>query len=117
MGPIPLRSDSRTTTTRRTKNNGLSNAGAFAFTSSNLDHASRRAHRSSSRPLQNFLTGNVATFSSQLSKDIAPDVRAQQWELYAQDDWRARPNLTFNIGLRYSMFRQPIDNNNELTTF
>ena len=64
----------------------------------------------------NFLTGNAASFS-QASEDVTPDIRAQQWELYAQDDWRARPNLTFNIGVRYSMFRQPIDNNNQLTTF
>src|SRR5580700_1923437 len=30
---------------------------------------------------------------------------------YIQDDWRAKPNLTFNIGLRYEMTTKPTDAN------
>src|SRR5262249_8787509 len=64
----------------------------------------------------NFLTGNAASFS-QASIDVTPDVRANQWEFYVQDDWRVKPNLTLNVGVRYSLFLQPTDANNELTTF
>jgi hypothetical protein len=60
--------------------------------------------------------GNVATFT-QTSEDITPDIRAQQWEIYVQDDWRVRPNFTLNLGVRYSNFRQPIDAKHELTNF
>lgn len=63
-----------------------------------------------------FLTGHVATFS-QASLDITPDIRQQSWELYLNDDWRVKPNFTLNLGLRYSMFRNPIDANNELSSF
>src|SRR5260221_319987 len=44
-------------------------------------------------------------------------MRAKPWEVYAQDDWRAKPNVTLTFGVRYSMFRQPLDAKNELTTF
>jgi len=54
----------------------------------------------------NFLLGNVATFS-QASTDVTPDIRAQQWETYAQDDWRVKPNFTLNMGVRYSLFASP----------
>jgi hypothetical protein len=100
---------------QKTENNGLSNAGTFNFNSATSTTPAGGASLFE-QAFANFLTGNVATFT-QLSKDVTPDIRAQQWELYAQDDWRAKPNLTLNLGLRYSMFRQPIDTNNQLTTF
>jgi outer membrane receptor protein involved in Fe transport len=100
---------------QKTENNGLSNAGTFNFVSATSTTPAGGASLFE-QAFANFLTGNVATFA-QLSKDVTPDIRAQQWELYAQDDWRVKPNLTLNLGLRYSMFRQPIDTNNQLTTF
>ncbi len=44
-------------------------------------------------------------------------MRAQQWEGFAQDDWRIKPNLTINFGVRYSLFLQPTDSKGELTAF
>lgn len=32
------------------------------------------------------------------------DDRENLWGVFAQDDWKARPNLTLNMGLRYSHF-------------
>jgi outer membrane receptor protein involved in Fe transport len=100
---------------QKTENAGGGNQSSFAFTSSTATLPAGGATLFE-QAFANFLVGNVATFS-QSSLDITPDIRAQQWELYAQDDWRVKPNLTFNFGLRYSMFRQPTDAKNELTTF
>ena len=36
-----------------------------------------------------------------------PHVRTWEESAYFQDDWRARPNLTLNLGLRYDIFTAP----------
>jgi hypothetical protein len=64
----------------------------------------------------NFLTGNVANFT-QNSIDFRALVYQKQFELFAQDEWRIRPNLTMDYGVRYSMFRAPTYGNKMLTTF
>ncbi|MGH9728006.1 MAG: adenylyl cyclase, partial [Candidatus Acidiferrales bacterium] len=64
----------------------------------------------------NFLLGQDSTFA-QASEDVTPDIRTNQWEFYAQDSFRVRPNLTLDYGVRYSVFRQPIDHNGQLDNF
>jgi len=64
----------------------------------------------------NFLLGAVSSFT-QNSRDFTPDVRAKQLELYFQDDYRLRSNLTVNFGVRYSLFRQPFDASGNLSNF
>lgn len=64
----------------------------------------------------NFLLGNAATFT-QAKFDFTADLRTQNWEIFAQDEWRALNNLTLYLGVRYSRFGQPFDNNNQLTNF
>ncbi|MBV9085469.1 MAG: TonB-dependent receptor [Acidobacteriaceae bacterium] len=99
---------------QKTENAANANQGSFSFTPA----ASVRPAGTSAfeQAWADFLVGHVTTFT-QASKDITPDIRAQQWEIYIQDDWRIKPNFTWNWGLRYSNFRNPIDNNNQLTTF
>jgi hypothetical protein len=64
----------------------------------------------------NFLLGNVNLFT-QVSQDLTPDIQTNQLEWYFQDSWKVHPNLTVDLGLRHSLFRQPHDENHLLTTF
>jgi hypothetical protein len=41
-------------------------------------------------------------------------LRANVFDWYAQDDWRARANLTFNFGLRYEYFSPYVEKNDRL---
>jgi hypothetical protein len=44
------------------------------------------------------------------------DGRTNWLHLYAQDDWQARSNLTFNVGLRYEYNQHMYDANNRLSS-
>jgi len=99
---------------QKTENAAGNNVGSFAFASSPRPAGS--AATTTMQQWANFLMGNVSTFT-QADHDLTPDMREKQFEFYAQDDFRWKPNLTINFGLRYSLFRQPIDNKGELTNF
>ena len=64
----------------------------------------------------NFLQGRVATFA-QSSLDLTADILDNQFEYYAQDAWRIKPNLTISYGFRHSFFRQPFSGNGILENF
>ncbi len=97
---------------QKTENAAAANAGTFTFNPASTPAGTSTFEQS----FANFLLGNVATFT-QASQDVTPDIRAQQWEVYAQDDWKIKPNLTINYGVRYSNFRQPTDKRGELSNF
>jgi outer membrane receptor protein involved in Fe transport len=97
---------------QKKENAASGNQGGFAFTPASTPAGATQYQQA----FANFLLGNVATFT-QASEDVTPDIRANQFEMYAQDDWRIRTNLTLSFGVRYSNFRQPVDNNNQLTNF
>ena len=63
-----------------------------------------------------FLLGGPTTFV-QHSTDITADLRATNWELYGQDEWRVRPNLTLYYGMRYAYYGMPYDKLNQLSNF
>jgi hypothetical protein len=63
------------------------------------------------------LTGNANGGVSQLSRDPVADIKESLWEAFAQDNWKATPRLTVNVGVRYSYYRQPWDANLLLSNF
>jgi len=63
--------------------------------------------------LTGFLTNQPNNFNGEL---VTPNFGVRQTLLggYAQDDWRARPNLTLNMGVRYEMVTVPTEVQNKL---
>jgi len=52
-------------------------------------------------------TGTAIPLGAPLKRRYAAD----EYEFYFQDSWRAKPNLTINYGLRYSLFSPPWETN------
>ena len=87
------------------------NQGAFGFNTTDPTGASTEFQEFAS-----FLEGNASYFY-QTSLDYRAVIRQQEAEFYAQDRFRIRSNVTLTYGLRYSLFRQPIDANGNLSNF
>lgn len=72
---------------------------------------------------QNFLTGNrdglcgTRCSYSESEIDITNHLRFNRYEMFAQDTWRIRPNVTLDYGVRYALYPQVVDKNNILTNF
>jgi hypothetical protein len=64
----------------------------------------------------NFLIGTNATLN-QAAFDYEADLRQENFEAYAQDEWKMRDNLTLYMGVRYSFFGSPYDKNGRLSNF
>lgn len=66
--------------------------------------------------LKNFLLNKPTNFKGAFPSAITGrSIRQSIFGVYAQDDWHWRPNLTFNIGLRYEMTTLPTENNGKLS--
>lgn len=72
---------------------------------------------------QNFLTGNVdglcgnACSYAEAQTDVTVDLSFNRYEMFAQDSWRPRSNVTVDYGVRYSLYPPVTDENNVLTNF
>ena len=64
----------------------------------------------------NFLQGRAGTFT-QARFDYVADLRARNFEAFAQDEYKATKRLTLYAGLRYSRFAQPYEKNGRLSNF
>jgi hypothetical protein len=86
--------------------------GRFSFTGVQT----RRAGVQSGIALADFLLGRASTYGES-EFDVTNNLRFGRTEFYAQDTWKATPNLQLDYGIRYQYFRLPVDKNDVLTAF
>ncbi len=97
--------------------------GTFAFVTSNAPTTAQQTAAGGGVPsnfansFANFLLGNANGGFTQGSQALTPSIQESLYEAYVQDDWKANPRLTVNLGVRYSYFGQPTDGNGLLSNF
>lgn len=92
---------------REAKNENAGNAlnGSFAFNGSR-----------SGNDLADFFLGAPATYIED-QNELRVQLRYNTIEFYGQDSWKITPRLTLDYGARYSLYNNPIEVNDFLTSF
>lgn len=101
---------------QKTENATTSNSGTFSF-SATTDNVSTTSGYTYQQAWANFLQGVATGGYSQASFAVTPNIQTNQFEAFAQDNWKILPTLSVNLGVRYSYFGQPVDKNNMFTNF
>src|SRR6185369_14900078 len=104
----------------KTENAAGTNAGSYTFNSTGAaafypvgSTSATQTLYNNAQAWANFLLGNAASFT-QAAADITPYIRLNQFEAYAQDEFRLNQRLTLSYGIRYSYFPQPYNTNDAL---
>jgi hypothetical protein len=67
--------------------------------------------------VRDFLEGRATTFRSAFpDSDVIRDYRQELFGWYIQDDFRIRPNLTLNLGLRHEFVSSPVEQSGKMST-
>jgi len=82
----------------------------------NMDQLSESSGTFTFKALSDFLTNQPHKFTAAQSANPAVGLRQTLFGVYIQDDWRARPNLTLNLGLRWEMTTGPTEVQGKLAT-
>ncbi|HET7752154.1 MAG TPA: TonB-dependent receptor, partial [Terriglobales bacterium] len=88
--------------------------GSFTFTGVNTaELVNGKALPGTGFDLADFLLGLPQLTSVQFGANNY-HFRGNSWDLFLQDDWRLRGNLTLNFGLRYEYFSPFTETNNQI---
>jgi Carboxypeptidase regulatory-like domain/TonB dependent receptor-like, beta-barrel/TonB-dependent Receptor Plug Domain len=82
----------------------------------NMDQLSESSGTFTFKTLSDFLTNQPHKFTLAQSANPTEGLRQTLFGVYIQDDWRARPNLTLNLGLRWEMTTVPTEVQGKLAT-
>jgi len=95
---------------REAKNENAGNAlnGSYAFSAARTGGTGNE--------IANLLLGLPTTYLED-QNEVRVQLRYNTFEFYAQDTWKVTPRFTLDFGARYSIFQNPIDENDFLTAF
>jgi hypothetical protein len=100
---------------------GNSNAGSFAFANAQTQGfigttAITGTNITTGDSFASFLLGRANSYSES-QRDPRVRFRFGRNEVYLQDTWKVRPNVTLDLGVRYQYYRPIKDVDNLLVTF
>ena len=111
-------------------NHGLKVGGLITYEQKNENAANLTQGRFDIGPVvgghtafYNFLSGNAdgscgnACTYQEAQTDVTVHLRFNRYEIFAQDTWKPRGNVSVDYGLRYSLYPPVTDVNNALTNF
>jgi hypothetical protein len=100
---------------KKENNNVAGNQGSFTF--NNDLTIPQTLGATSAVAFSNFLLGNANSGFSQASTAQLATLTENILEAYVQDNWKATPRLSLNLGVRYGYYGQPSDGLGRLSNF